>query len=82
MSHQSRTSFKVAPSYLAELDEIMTGAETLRGCSCDNGNAEVGRVVEPIEHLTHFQVAFEGYRVHLSFAVDCDEENIVGWVRE
>jgi len=39
-------------------------------------------MVEPIEYLAHFKVSFERYRVHLSFAVNCNEEDIVGWIRE
>jgi len=82
MSHHARTCSQLPVPYLPELYEILPGAKTLLACSCDNGNAEVGLVVEPIEYLAHFKVSFERYRVHLSFAVDCNEEDIVGWIRE
>lgn len=50
----------------------MSGAEAFLAGSRDDGDAEVGLVVEPVEHLTHLEVSFEGDAVHLFLAVDGD----------
>lgn len=82
MSHQAWIYVALPTPYSAQLDQILSSAETLLASTCDDGTTQIVLFIEPIEHLTHLLMSRKGDAVHLLLAVDGDKEDIVGRVRE
>lgn len=82
MSHQAGVHITLPAPYPPQLDQVLPSTEALLASTCDNGTTQVIFLVEPIEHLAHLLMSGEWDAVHLLLAVDGDEEDIIGRVRE
>ena len=66
----------------ALLDEVLAGTERLVAGAGDDGDAEAGLFVEPVEEGVGFPVGSVGQGVHSFGAVDGDEEDVRGGIGE
>ena len=69
-------------SDVAQFNQVLSSTEALLASTRDDSYAQVRFAVKPVEDLAHFQMTREGDAVHLLLAVDSDEQDIIGWVRE
>ena len=82
MPHEPGTRLRLSTPNPAQLNQVLPGAEALLAGTRDDGYAQIGLAVEPVEDLAHLKVTREWYAVHLLLAVYRYEQDIVGWVGE
>lgn len=80
VSHERRIHLQLSTPDVSQLDQILTSAEAFSAGSCDNGDAQIGLIVEPIEDLAHLGMPLIRDTIHLLLSVDGDKEYIVGRV--
>ena len=82
MSHQAWVHITFPAPDPAQLDQVLASTEALLAGTCYDSTSQIVFLVEPVKDLTQFLVSREWDAVHLLLAIDCDEEDIVGRVRE
>ena len=82
MPHQTWIHVTLPAPYSTQLDQILTSTEALLASTSYDSTSQVVLFVEPVKHLPHLLVPGKGDAVHLLLAIDCDEQDIVGRIRE